>query len=323
MGRLKIHQSAFAILLALRRIVPSVLPSPLLAAAALGACLVAGCADEHRVSPWGGRAMPPLSAFIESPDLTRSLRAIDSEAASAGLRLLKTIPARGRDGTAYEVRAYEGRDRLGRPSGAIRVASPWGVVLALGPLEEADRPRPTRYVAAMPAADSSIVFPADLTGDGNPEIVLQSDRDGRLAIYSLAPRGATELRVALAHEPLGLRLANKGYALWTRAPIASQRTLEPRFERIATYRAGAFSEDTEEARAFHRVERDQPAPEGESTAQRLTRVLDRSFHAARAEAKPNDRKPKLEVLKNEPVPAELAAEWKEWLLELEREATTP
>lgn len=268
--------------------------------------------------------MPPLSAFIESPDLSRALGAIEVETRSAGLELLKAVPARGRDGTNYEVRSYEGKDRLGRPTGAIRVASPWGVVLALGPLDEADVPRPTRYLSVMPAGETALLFPADITGDGNPEVVLQSDRNKQLAIYSLAPRGATELRIVLAHPPLELRLAVKGYALWTRTP-SSSRLLTPKWERIATYQAGTFSEDTEEARAFHRLERDRhaQAPERETTPARLTRALERAFHAACAEPKPSDRKAKLDTLTKETVPPELTDAWKEQVGELAREIVAP
>lgn len=315
MGRLKIHQSSIAS------------PSPSLAWS-FGALLCAGqaiaCSNDHAVSPWGGRAMPPLSAFIESPDLARSLHAIEVETRHAGLQLLKAVPARGRDGTDYEVRSYEGKDSLGRPAGAVRVASPWGVVLALGPLDEADEPRPTRYLPVMLAGEAAIVFPADLTGDGNPEVVLQSDRNKQVAIYSLAPRGATELRIDLAHPPLELRLAVKGYALWTRrAPVSG--VLTPKWERIATYQAGVFSENTDEARAFHRIERDRRVdpPDGETPSARLTRTLDRVFHAARAEPKPGDPKAKLDGLARESVPPDLTEEWRACVDELSKELASP
>ena len=149
------------------------------------------------MSPWGARDVPPLGAFVERPDLERSLAAIETEARAIGLRVASSARVEDRAGTPYVVQALVGRDRLGRVTSAARVASPWGVVLALGPLRESDAPVATELVPFLDAGPGrSLKLPADLTGDGDPEIVL-TGAGSKLAIFSLEPHGATELAVEI------------------------------------------------------------------------------------------------------------------------------
>lgn len=273
-------------------------------------CSALACSAERRVSPWGERGGPSLGAFIDRPDLERHVRAIEDETGAAGLKLVSTTLVRGKSGALFEVRGFEASDRLGRRTTAVRVASAWGVVLALGPLEEGDpRSRPTELVPAFEAdAGAAVRMPSDLTGDGEPEIALRSAR-GDVMIVSLATHGAAEMEVDLPDPPDALRALDGGYALSSSRRV-SVAPIELRLERIATFGDGKFSQSSERARAWHRGEEKRRAagPEREPPAARAARLLERAFHGALAEA---DGKTALRGVDDVELPAELKALWKE------------
>lgn len=260
------------------------------------------------MSPWGRRTSPSLGAFVERPDLERHLAAIEAESRAEGLVLRTSATARAKSGTIYEVRAYEGKDGLGRPTMAVRVASPFGVVLALGPLGEADsRERATAFVPSIPLEGSSLKLPADLNGDGHPEIALRSDR-GHVAIFALAPRGASEIGIELPTQALELRaVGGPGFALWTRRTAAPGASLAPRYERIATFDAGKFTERTPRVRAWHqaRAQELEVIPEGATGRERLERALDRAFHEGMASEDDKAREAPLDALEAETVAPDL------------------
>src|SRR4029079_10740847 len=75
----------------------------------------------HLSRSWGSDPLiPPLSAYVEAPDLEERIRSIDAETRELGLKM--TLEARGKlpgAGGTVLVRAYEGRDALGRVTHAV------------------------------------------------------------------------------------------------------------------------------------------------------------------------------------------------------------
>lgn len=257
------------------------------------------------------------------------MKAIELERTAEGLTPTLQASARAKDGTPYEVRAFEGTDGLGRRTSAVRVASPYGVVLAVGPLTEEDpRNRPTGFMPAIPSGDGTArKLPSDLTGDGHPEIVLRSDR-GDIAVYTLGPRGATELPVEIAPPPSELRTVAGEIALWSRSVAAAPGgapLLAPIYERIAMFDGARFTETVSTVRAFHSAERERrrAAPEGETPPERLVRKLELAFHAALADPDPKGRVAAMESVEEEKPPADLADEWESALDALARALSTP
>ncbi|NUP10183.1 MAG: hypothetical protein HOW73_29385 [Polyangiaceae bacterium] len=265
----------------------------------------AACEPKKQLSPWGDRSTPPLGLFVERPDLARHLVAIDAESRAEGLTPRNAYVATGRDGTAFEIRTFERRDKLGRTTYATRVASRWGVVLAVGPLDEDDpRTIATRFVESLPAdGGASMQLPTDLNADGFPDVVLASD-DGRMAVFTLAPRGAIEIRIDLHGGFRELRMLRAGYALWTHASDAAEPSTEriaPKYERIATFDAGAFVETSAAAQTWHeeRARALTEAPENESVVGALDRKLERAFHRALATSKADARERILDELETQ------------------------
>jgi hypothetical protein len=291
-----------------RRILPAkVTEAVLLFAGLLSTCSQAGCADEPRVSPWGGRAGPQLGLYAERPDLSARLAAIDQETEALGLLLSHETRATADDGTPFVLRAYVGRDRLGRRTWACRAASPFGVVLAVGPPDERGAAEPAELVRALDAGDGRVLAPPfDMDRDGAPEVVLRAD-DGALAVWTLSARGGSLAKVSMATKPTGVRdLGDAGIAL-TGTTTAPAEVGGHSLTEIAAPSGGRFSSDAPAARAFHARERDRLAagPEGETSEAKSARVVARAFHAVRAG---DDGKAVVRELEREKAP-EVAIRW--------------
>lgn len=229
--------------------------------------LALSCSSDHRVSPWGGGAAPPLFAYVEAPDLGAQLRAIDRETAELGLTLrLELHGALPHGGGEVVVRAYAGADAVGRPTSAVRVATPRGVVMAVGPLDSADedRDRATELVPSLlpgvvpagpgGAGDEGGVFASgsDLNGDGDPDVVLRNEA-GALEIWAVRSVGTTRYGVSLEVPPtLALDVDDDGRVdLGGRVAVAEGDAIAPDFLDVATFEEGRYTDRSSAAQAFH------------------------------------------------------------------------
>lgn len=152
--------------------------------------LLVACGPPRRMSPWGATG-PKLGLYIERPDLSRHLAALDREAEVGGLRTVLTRSLEDQDKERYELRVLEGRDQLGRATLALRVATRHGVVLADGPPDGRALAPTVELLTSLPdgAGGVSPVL-ADLTGDGTVDL-LTRDATGLTRVTSLNPRGST------------------------------------------------------------------------------------------------------------------------------------
>jgi hypothetical protein len=291
------------------------LPEALLFAAGL---LAAGCASDHHVSPWGERPGPTLDAFVRPPDLAAALAAVDAETASLGLGLVKTAEIRTElpkgSRRAAVLRGYEGRDAAGRVVHAVRVATPRGVVLAVGPLDvgDLDRRRATELVPSLPTLSTNeggaalaFLSGTDLNGDGSPDVVLRNDV-GELAVWHLGELGSGPYAVSMVTPVLsGIDADGDGKIdLWGEIPVAPGDPPAPRLTDVATFADGAYSDVTPAARAWHAREAAQPVPTQVGDAVRLRAAIERAWHAILA-GQPQESV--LHDLRREPVPPALRA----------------
>jgi len=280
----------------------------------------AGCVSDHRVSPWGGGELPPISAFAAPADLEAQLGAIDAETRALGLR--KTLELRGelsRSGGPVVALGYEKNDAAGRTAHAVRVATAHGVVLAIGPFEEPQAgERHAELVPAL-APDAASTDDAvtrqitDLNGDGLPDAVLRNRR-GALEIHRIGPLGSSRYAVAMAVSPSELADADGDgrLDLLGRADVPADDPLAPALVDVATFVDGRYTNTSAGARAFHARlaspapprARPQTPPAPPDDATRLRGAIERAWHAILA----GDPRPRvLEALSAEPVPASLRA----------------
>lgn len=257
------------------------------AAAVLPLALALGCGSNHRVSEWGEAGAPRLSMFVGAPDLDGHL---DEMSGAPDLRGFEVDAELHGDagGTHYVARSFKGPRELGREQRAIRVASPSGVILALGPIDPRAtvRTEPDDLVRALvPASDGSGSFRSmtDLTGDGTLDLAVRAE-SGELAIYSLGPRGATRVEVQMAATPTeGVDVDGDGKLdLRGSVPIEDGDPIAPDLVDVGTFDGRAFSDRTDASKAFHRdraeaLAVDAPATVGTTIAVR--RAIERAWHA--------------------------------------------
>jgi len=238
---------------------------------------VAGCGGEPRVSPW-----PALRLYAEQPDLDARLAAIDHETAGAKLTLEHEARTKGETGDAYVVRSYRGVDLMGHTTWACRAASPYGVVLAVGPGD----PSIASEVVFAADAGSGRIFasPGQLIAGGEPEVLLR-DRAGALSVWTLGLRGASPVSIDLVPPPIGVRVLDTGeIVLVSEMTVPSLSEPPLMVAAAAGFSDGRFKKDAGTARRFHaEMEAAYAAvPEGEAAAERFDRVTIHAFHAIRA-----------------------------------------
>jgi hypothetical protein len=211
---------------------------------------------------------------------------MDDETAALGLEI--DIELRGklpRGGGEVVVRGYRGVDRIGQPTTAVRVATPRGVVMAVGPLSprDPDRSRATELLASMLPGGA---FPSgtDLNGDGDPDVALRSE-GGILEIWAIRLFGAAPYEIELAAPPtLAVDADSDGRIdLAGRLPPLGADPIAPDLLDIATFEGGRYTNRSAAARAFHaRRAREAATSAPGSDAARLRRALERAWHALRA-----------------------------------------
>jgi hypothetical protein len=254
------------------------LPEKLAIAAIL---LASGCASDHHVSPWGGRTGPSFEPFVPRPDLDGRLAVVDAEAAALGLtRAAELRVELPRKAGAAVIRGYEGRDAAGRPVHAVRVATPLGVVMAVGPLDagDVDRRQATELVPAL-HKDGAYRSGTDLAGDGRLAVVLRNDA-GTLAIWHVDALGSGPYAVALEAAPVrGIDVDGDGRVdLAGELPVTPDDPIAPHLTDVATFDGGRYSNASPAARAWHAALAAAPAIKAPEEA-RLRAAIERAWHA--------------------------------------------
>lgn len=250
--------------------------------------------------------------FAPRPDLPAKLASIDAETAALGLtRSFEVRVKLPRSGEEAVIRGYEGRDAAGRAVHAARVATPFGVVLAVGPLDAGDLDRgvATEVVPALLGSGSASAYRsgADLNGDGRLDLVLRSEAGG-LSIwhFDLTSSGTYEITMR-APPTRGLDLDEDGRVDLEGeiAPPAGD-PIAPRFRDAATFAEGRYTFATVPARAYHaRRAEASTAPTSASDEARLRAALERAWHQIAGGQRSAENV--LRALRREAVPARLRA----------------
>lgn len=245
--------------------------------------LIAGCGSNHHVSPWGAAGRPSLGAFTVRADLDDQLALVDAETAPQNLRLATELSAELPHGEGpVRIRGYEGKDAVGRPTHAVRVATKHGVAMAVGPLDphDPDREQATELVPALVpgeiGAPSTGAYRSgtDLNGDGLLDVALRSER-GAIEIWRITPLGASRYDVAIEAPPTRAEdIDGDGSVdLLGDAPIDAADPIAPRFIDVATFDKDRYSDRTEGALAFHAR-----LAEERRDAKDLRGALERAWH---------------------------------------------
>lgn len=256
-----------------------------------------GCSN-HRVSPWGRFDTPPLGLYAESPNLPRWLAEAEREERAAGLSVVEEGRAKVSD-EWVTIRSLSGRDAMGREAFASRAISPFGIVLAIGPLPFTGRNLtvatelvihaiPHEIAFGMPNADDAGMFddlpppaqlwpPRDLDKDGRVDIALRSNA-GTLELWSISVRGSAAATVTL-EAPLRQLADLDGDGLpELLGSVKRAPGIGPFYVDAAFLTEGRWSNTDPRALAFHRSRADLGEANSEDGARRVRRALERAWH---------------------------------------------
>ena len=123
---------------------------------------------------------------------------MDSELDGEGLAVVHQIDGEFASGEPYRIRGYEGADSLGNRRGAVRVATRYGIIMAIGPVSshEAMQGKSVELLAEVTQTAGSRQWRSgqDVNADGLVDVMLR--RDGRrLELWAIHEQGATPYRV--------------------------------------------------------------------------------------------------------------------------------
>lgn len=249
----------------------------------------AACGGRPTISPWGTAGRPRLADYAMRPDLEAHLASIDEDARRFGLtEVFRTEAKDPRSGERLVAVALRGEDAMGRAVHATRVASPWGIVLARGPLDLRDIRRidATELLREV-AGPGGEVFPLTPLGDllrtSGSHVVLRSDH-GALEVWRIEPRAGLQVPVVLDVPPTEVRDVDGDglFDLAGRVPQREGDPIAPTFVDVATWSGAAFTHGTPAAKSWHAARRDM-ARAARSTAttdaDRLRRELEVAWHS--------------------------------------------
>jgi hypothetical protein len=209
-----------------------------------------GCSSNHHVSPW-----PRVESFqplMTPSSLEEQLERVASEMQSEGLTLVHEVCGRFDDVEGFCIRGYEGHDDLGHERNALRVATRYGVVMALGPpsAEEAARGEGISWVVRLADRwDSG----TDINDDGMPDVVVVRASKG-LEIWGLHYRGASPYPMdGVVPMTEAMDIDGDGRPELMAAVPTRAEPVKPQLVEILEFKSGRYRPDTPLVRRYHAV----------------------------------------------------------------------
>lgn len=241
---------------------------------------------------------PRLAPYFQPgpPDLRPQVAAIDAEIAGSGLKLSQELW--GKLGPMYPeksllIRGYVGKDAAHHQKTAVRVATPYAVVMALGPhlAGELSQEATELVPALMFGVEAQWAFASgtDLNGDDLPDVILRSAA-GELEIWGISSHSAMRYPIQMeARAVRGLDADGDGKVdLGGDAGDITDKNDEstPYWEDVAVWdlEKRMYWNRADGARAWHRWQyekfRDQEEKQGKGMADatRLRYALEKAWH---------------------------------------------
>ncbi|MBI5532306.1 MAG: VCBS repeat-containing protein [Deltaproteobacteria bacterium] len=271
------------------------LPASRLGPAALIAVVIGtSCRSDHAVSPFPEGF--GIEAWVQPPDLQAQLDRVDKEMAVE--RMSKAAELRGAfsDHSPFVILGFSGEGGVHRERHAVRVATGFGVILALGPRDPTDlsRARRHRLVESL-GGGGGWKSGTDLNGDGHPDVVVRSE-DGTFDIWCLMPKGASPYPMrSIAPPDHVVDIDDDGRPdPAARIRLAGGEALEVEIVEVMTFDERGYRNDTSAVKAWHqrelrRLGGPQPGDAGADAGapvhddrRTLAEAIERGWHAIRS-----------------------------------------
>lgn len=234
-----------------------------------------GCTSDHHVSPWPKDVS--LQSLMRASTMEEHLERVAAEMQVEGLALDTEVCGELDDAETFCIRSYRGQDDLGNQRRAVRVATRYGVVMALGPTSSHDTMRGVE-IALVPSLDEAWKSGSDLNGDGMPDVVVARS-GGALEVWGLHARGASPYPIdALVPVTGAMDVDGDGRPdLAGTVPVPPGESLAPSLVEVVSFAAGRYRSDTPSVRGFHARRGREMAEERSGSAH-----VERAWHALRS-----------------------------------------
>ncbi len=304
---------------------------PLAGAVSVLFMLNAACMSNHHVSPFPDGIS--IADVVERPDLDKQLARLSDEISHHHMAQEHEIRGEFRDKSPFVIRSYVGKDAVGYDRHAVRVASPYGLILAIGPerdaAERGDRTQLRRSLLEGGGWRSG----TDFNGDGLIDLILAGP-DGTFEVWGFHDRGAMPYpMIALAPPSRAIDINEDGQpdpAVDMHA--LSDDTIRPRIVEVMSFRVGEYRNDTPDVRAYHakalahvRAQMEPRRDADGNVVPRLTRevladAIEAAWHSIRSGGGDKTAIEELDrvVKALEPLPSEQSAAWRAWRAWIEK-----
>jgi len=290
--------------------------------ACLCAAMVASCTSDHRVSPWvEGLRWSDVSAPADLDANVARVRAeVEKGAMVIEVERAGTFPA----GEPFVLMGMRATDPAGRASHAVRLISPYGIVLALGPYDNnASGPSSrTRLLESLAAGGWS--SGTDFNADKLIDVVVAGD-DGTFEIWGAHAHGASPYPMHTKVAPTkAMDIDDDGrpdpYGF---VKIAGQDFIGPKLIEVMTFEDGIYTASSAAAKAWHaRMAQEAAVPDGEedgggaprTVVEELAAALESAWNRCSAGQKCDSARRDADAVAQRRAPLEsgLAQSWVKW-----------
>lgn len=254
--------------------------------AVVGYCVayMGGCRSNHHVSPWPKDVS--IQDLWQPTSLQQHIERMDRELSVEGMTLSVQLDGQFASGDEFCIRSYRGVDGLKNAREAVRVATKYGVVMALGPVSSHQALQGRGVSLIEMVQEGGWRSGTDFNGDGLVDVVVMRDSN-ELEIWAIYEQGAAPYPVRSAVSMQRMVDVNHdgrpellGYVA-----VSEQDVVAPRFGEVLFFSGGSYVWDHSGARKWHENQalqlQNQAATIGQSSVP-LGNVLALAWHRIRA-----------------------------------------